>query len=77
MLGLETPVTCFHFVFQKEIINMTQKDTMNIKPTLIKYDKQSIKKIKQNNNNKYTFTSKTDIIKCVLHIKKRNRTEKM
>lgn len=43
MLGLETPVTRFHF-FSKEIINMTQKDTMNIKPTLIKYDEQSIKK---------------------------------
>lgn len=50
---------------------------MNIKPTLIKYDEQSIKKNIKKNNKKYTFTSKTDIIKCVFHIKKRNKTEKM
>lgn len=47
---------------------------MNIKPTLITYDEQSIKTFKIFYK-KYTFTPKTDIIKCVFHIKERNKTE--
>lgn len=73
MLGSETPVTHFHFFF-KEITNRHKKDTMNIKPTLITYDEQSIKTFNFFFK-KYTFTPKTDIIKCVFHIKERNKTE--
>lgn len=76
MLGLETPVTRFHFFFQKKYQYDTKRHNA-YKANINKIRRTIYKKNILKNNKKYTFRSKTDIIKCVFHIKKKNKTEKM
>lgn len=52
---------------------MTQKRHNAYKTNINKIRRTIYKKNILRNNKKYTFTSKTDIIKCVFHIKKKKQ----